>query len=175
MIVESSTQVFQLPLMFLPPLRDQASKMMDSRKPDYIIGEEDNPYMLRWWLKREADGGCYVHFFLRDDDDRALHDHPWPSLSIILDGYVMEVYAPPGTDPRNTSTHQKRQLGPGSVVERSENFSHRIELQTEGALTLFITGPRLRRWGFWCPQGWRDYKDFTEQTADGSKQGRGCD
>jgi hypothetical protein len=50
------------------------------RDPDFIIGNP--PYMLRWWLlPRNPTFNVYYHRILRDDDDRALHDHPWPSFS----------------------------------------------------------------------------------------------
>jgi hypothetical protein len=32
----------------------------------------------------------YLHHFLRSDDDRALHDHPWINLSLLLDGCYLE-------------------------------------------------------------------------------------
>lgn len=55
------------------------------RKPDFVIGDLSNPYLLRWWvIPRNRFFNVYLHKFLRDDDDRALHDHPWWSMSIIL-------------------------------------------------------------------------------------------
>lgn len=73
------------------------------RPPDQFIGE--GPYMMRWWLfgaskKRDDSGGLqprrplgysfYFHCFLRSDDDRALHDHPWDFLTVILFGRYEE-------------------------------------------------------------------------------------
>ncbi len=55
------------------------------RDPDFVIGTADDPYLRRWWLiPRNPVFNLYVHHFLRSDDDRALHDHPWPSVSVIL-------------------------------------------------------------------------------------------
>jgi hypothetical protein len=48
------------------------------RRPDFIIGGADNPYLLRWWIiPRNRWCNVYLHKILRDDDPRALHDHPW--------------------------------------------------------------------------------------------------
>lgn len=56
-----------------------------SREPDFVIGDPNDPYLIRWWLRRDrAEGSIYLHQIRRSDDDRALHDHPWPSTSIIL-------------------------------------------------------------------------------------------
>lgn len=47
------------------------------RAPDFYIGGNANPYLLRWWvIPRNRFFNVYLHKFLRDDDDRALHDHP---------------------------------------------------------------------------------------------------
>lgn len=63
----------------------------DQRPPDLII-EPENPYMLRWHLiPRNRFFNIYLHKFLRSDDDRALHDHPWSwNLSLILKGEYIE-------------------------------------------------------------------------------------
>src|ERR1700684_1178987 len=60
--------------------------------PHFVIGDPKNPYMLRWYiLPRNPLFNVYLHKFLRnDDDDRALHDHPWPSLSLLVKGWVVE-------------------------------------------------------------------------------------
>jgi hypothetical protein len=79
-----------------------------SREPDFIIGDQANPYLVRWWLRRDREHGCeYLHQILRDDDDRALHDHPWPSTSIVLSGVLREIM-PDG----------ERLLTPGSITSR---------------------------------------------------------
>lgn len=57
------------------------------RAPDVVIGEVHRPYLLRWWvIPRNPVFNVYLHRFMRSDDDRALHDHPWSNLSILLRG-----------------------------------------------------------------------------------------
>jgi len=137
----------------------------DKRPPDYVIGGEDNPYLRRWWLiPRNPLLNFYLHQILRSDDDRALHDHPWVNCSIILRGRYLEVMPD-----RNVVRW------PGSVTFRWPTAMHRLQLiDNQHCWTLFITGPRVRSWGFDCPQGWRHWREFTKPGAKG-EIGRGCD
>jgi len=152
-------------------VRKLAKRLVRSfwREPDFYIGGKENPYLLRWWvIPRNRFFNIYLHKFLRDDDDRALHDHPWVSLSTILRGGYVE----------HTATEIRRREA-GNVVFRRAKHAHRIELlRSHGKLlpawTLFITGPRIREWGFHCPQGWVHWKDFTSE-VDSGNVGRGCD
>lgn len=152
-------------------MRRQARRVTERRKPDFIIGDPDNPYMLRWWwLPRNKFFNVYIHKILKDDDDRALHDHPWPSLSHMVSGVIEEHYLCPAR-----IWTRKRTLIKGQWVWRSAKFAHRLAVppQSDTPMTIFITGPRVRDWGFHCPKGWRHWKDFV--SADGKGQvGRGC-
>lgn len=133
------------------------------RKPDFIIGGPSRPYMFRWYLlPRNPWFNVYLHCILRDDDDRALHDHPWQSVSIVLSGSYCEV--------RDT---RWRVYGPGSVIYRRAETSHRLEVVRGPVWTLFVTGARVRNWGFHCPRGWVPWQKFVEPTDIGNV-GRGC-
>jgi len=139
------------------------------RPPDFIIGGKDNPYILRWWIiPRNRFFNIYLHHILRSDDERALHDHPWWNLSIVLKGGYEEV-----------TPHKTLWRRPGSVVLRKATATHRLVLPIRGggirfAWTLFITGPKIRDWGFHCPQGWVPWQRFVSKTDTGSV-GRGCE
>jgi hypothetical protein len=62
------------------------------REPDLYIGGKDDPYLLRWYLiPRNRFFNVYLHKIVRSDDDRALHDHPWWWLSVMLKGRYAEV------------------------------------------------------------------------------------
>ncbi len=130
-------------------------------------------YMLRWWrIKRNAFFNIYYHRVLRSDDDRALHDHPWWNFSIVLSGGYYEHRILAG------GVHTKIWHPAGSVrFRRSGDYAHRLELQSYGesghelpAETIFITGPKLRRWGFHHPERWVDayeWDDFCEERGIG--------
>lgn len=134
------------------------------REPDIYIGGKDNPYLIRWHvIPRNRFFNIYLHHFMRSDDDRALHTHPWINMSILLDNeYVEHLH---DTIVRRTA---------GSIVFRkSGNIAHRIELTCGPCWTLFLTGPRYQQWGFLCPQGFVHWRDFTSGD-DGSTVGKGC-
>lgn len=51
-------------------------------------------YMNRYWLRPPAPGRRWpirIHQTLRSDHERALHDHPWNNISIVLRGGYWEV------------------------------------------------------------------------------------
>jgi len=131
------------------------------RAPDFVIGDD---YLRRWWVvPRNEFCSVYLHEILHSDDDRALHDHPWANTSFIISGGYIE-HTPEGSFERKA----------GDVVERSGESLHRLEVRPgESAITLFLTGPRVREWGFQCPKGWVHWKDFTSPD-DPSQIGRGC-
>lgn len=156
------------------------------RKPDFIIGGADRPYLLRWWLiPRNRWFNVYLHKILRSDDDRALHDHPWWNISVVLRGCYFEIMPDfkaaetPYTRIADLPTRMKWR-GPGSIIFRRARACHRLVIPERGTYlpgycwTLFITGPRIREWGFHCPRGWKLWTDFVS-SADKGTVGRGCE
>lgn len=144
-------------------LRRWVTSYMAKKPPTQIIGSGNQPYLTRWCLlPKNPLINIYIHLFAASDDDRALHDHPWPSLSLLLVGLMDEVM--PGKTVRRET---------GCVVYRSPWHRHRLVLKSPRAITLFIVGPRVRQWGFWCPKGWVHWRDFTDPDDPG-KIGTGC-
>jgi hypothetical protein len=140
-----------------------------SRPPDVLIGKEDDTYMRRWWvIPRNRVFNIYLHHFLRSDDDRALHDHPWWNASLLLDGQYTEHTISAGGVNHHTL------FGAGAIKLRGGTYAHRVELTDGPCWSLFITGPNYRSWGFHCPQGWRHWKDFVSSDNSG-RIGKGCD
>lgn len=129
------------------------------RRADQMIGQR---YMQRWHLLRKPGiRNLYLHKYLGSDDDRALHDHPWASWSILLWGSLVEV----------TADGEKR-IWPWLPKYRSAEYSHRLILTSRRALTLFYTGKKSREWGFHCPKGWVHWTEFTDEK--GEQTGAGC-
>lgn len=200
------------------------------RLPDFVIGADspEGPYLLRWYLTpwRKLQGrlreraaarphlanriaarvvgwlpNVYLHRFMRDDDDRALHDHPSFGISYLLaGGYIEHTVADGGI-------HRRRAHGVGALRFMGLRYAHRIELhslplagvtsaalalffnaphaqrRTDGTMdfhkvhcwTLFVFGPTLREWGFHCPErGWVRWQEFTAAGKPG-EVGRGCE
>lgn len=114
-------------------------------------------YLRRWhltpknpWFK------VYLHHFTGSDDDRALHDHPWASVSLLIWGTYIE-HRPGG---------RKKVFKAFSVIRRSAEYTHRIELVSKTCWTIFIMGPKKREWGFYCPKGWTPNQEFEEKGCD---------
>lgn len=138
------------------------SRLRATREPDFVIG---NGYLRRWWLiPRNRFLNIYLHEINKSDDDRALHDHPWHNVSVVLKGGYQEV------TPDGVYTLRSR-----DIKCRSGSFLHRLVIPEGGqAVTLFITGPKYRDWGFACEKGWRPWQEFCD-IKDKGKVGIGCD
>jgi len=134
------------------------------RPPDFVVGGQETPYLKRWYvIPRNPLFNIYLHQFLRSDDDRALHTHPWANLSFILNGCYVE-----------HTKDGERHMGKGGLRLRlSGNIAHRIEVRHGFVWTLFLTGPRYQDWGFLCPQGFVPWQEFTKPGSPG-ETGNGC-
>ena len=111
----------------------------------------------------------YLHWWLGNDSlDRGLHDHPWWTLSIHLWGPRLGEYSLDGPI-RKRLTVRYRELP--RIVIRSPKHAHAVvKSGRQPALTLFLTGPRVRRWGFWTrrePVGWQSVDEVRQDIASG--------
>lgn len=164
-----------LPKIFVKLLTRWATKITLKRRPDFVINPQgDSPYLLRWWvIPRNRLFNIYLHLILRDDND-VPHDHPWYSASLILKGGYNEV----SLDRESYLVMNYR--APGHLVFRKAKTAHRLTLPRAAqdgllrpALSLFFTGPRIRTWGFHCPNKWIPWHDFVNKHTPG-QIGAGC-
>ena len=153
-------------------------KRLFRRPPDFIIGGPERPYLRRWWvIPRNRWFNIYLHQILRDDEDRALHDHPWVNCSIPLTAGYIEVRPAVRPDITDQVTAVVRRVG--RPVFRRAVAAHRIVLLRDSAgqpipcWSLFLTGPVVRTWGFWCSWGWRPWREFVD-SIDTGRAGKGC-
>jgi len=123
-------------------------------------------YLSRWFLVVQKDrqdpcippgtprsrrGQVYLHWFSGSDDARALHDHPWWNVSVVLSGEYREVLVDRVVIRRA-----------GDVVFRRATTAHRIVVENGPVCTLFITGRRSREWGFRTQTGFIPWKEYTD-------------
>ncbi len=126
------------------------------------------------------------HDWYRSDEDRDLHDHPWPFVTYIARGgyeeelpdphaplvpeYLIELY-PELLEKVKDTRSVFRQAG--SLLFRGPRFRHAVRLLPEDELTprqiesgfparvvsYVVVGPRVREWGFWTLAGkkWVDW------------------
>ena len=136
-------------------LADRLLALAERKAPNRVTAAkpDGSPAMLRWELIRLNKWfNIYIHKFLASDRDRALHDHPWWGFSLILRGQYVDV-----------SRKGRRLLQAGDWMLRPASRPHRIELVNgEPCWTLFIVGPRVREWGFYCPGGWVGWREFNK-------------
>lgn len=101
------------------------------------FGEE---YLHRWYILRNRFFAVMVHRFVRSDEDRALHDHPWPFLVIPLwRGYIEHRLGacdcfrctcafPSGPAPHGKVETKRRVLPILGARYRPATYQHRVEL-----------------------------------------------
>jgi len=130
-------------------------RFLDSR---VIINCEKDPYLKRWYLRRKPNLAIFIHKFIRSDEDRALHDHPWDFIVIpIWRGYV------------EFNDEGSRRVWPIiSSVRRSAEYRHRVELiKRKPAWSIFIRLKRRRMWGFWPENVFVDWQRWwSDQCED---------
>lgn len=155
------------------------------RDPDFVIGPSEDPYLRRWWiLPRNRWVNLYLHQILHNDDDRALHDHPWWNVSWLLSGGYVEWVPEPSHLVLPPSMWGYRPLirREGQVIVRRATDIHRLAVipspqhrigYGHPCWSLFFTGRVVRTWGFWCPQGFRPWRDFVAERNKG-EVGAGC-
>lgn len=117
--------------------------------PDRSSGED---YMHRYYLflkdRKRFPFNITLHKIVRSDDP-IFHDHPWSYMTIVLKGGYWEHTPVFDTDGKKI-TEITTWRGPGSIIKRSANEYHWLELDpTVGpATTLFLMGKQEREWGF---------------------------
>lgn len=140
------------------------------RDPDLTIAPDGEPYLYRWHVvPRNEKANVYFHIQVADDPERPLHDHPWDNTSVILAGGYIELFGGPWTEYAPEWSVDTRKLREGDVIHRKAEEAHRILLASDlgYTMTLFSTGPKRRRWGFWFPDGWCDQAEVIVNLPDG--------
>ena len=144
----------RLPAFLLRRLQAKAEEIT-RRTPSKVIGTD---YLTRWYvIPRNRMFNMYLHHVTGDDPDTNLHDHPWVfNSSVVLRGKILE-----------EMPAKNRILETGSFTTRLGRAPHRLVLHTPDSLTLFITGPKIRKWGFYTPPGWVNSKAYLRADGNG--------
>jgi hypothetical protein len=113
-------------------------------------------YLERFYILSTPWLGIYLHRFWASDDD-GLHDHPWNSISILLDGVYHEEEPERQNVPYGPTVVRRRSPLHPLFKIRSRYAAHRITIDEEkpGAWSLFIRfGFKRRKWGFYRNRRW---------------------
>ena len=124
-----------------------------SRFRHVICGHDGLPMLIRYRFLDTRWGALYVHHFLRSDQDRDLHDHPWNFISLILwGGYFEEL------------PHDWRWRSAGRIVRHKATDAHRVLLPYGStAWTLIWVSPKVREWGFHTENGWVPWEEYVRR------------
>ena len=146
------------------------SRQVRLRAPDVVIGDD---YLRRWWvIPRNPFLNVYLHEIRKSDDNRAGHDHPWDNRTLVIEGGYDEI-----TYSLREPWRELQRIGrfEGDVIDRLAGDTHRLIVPEGGhAVTLFVTGPKVRDWGFWCPdRRFVPWQDFCAP-GDSTQVGKGC-
>lgn len=96
-----------------------------------IINCDHDPYLVRWYVFKTKWVTLFIHKFIRSDEDRALHDHPWAFLVIpIWRGYYehSECRAEYCDWPNGYYKIRQRVLPILGTRYRPALYKHRVEL-----------------------------------------------
>ena len=131
------------------------------KAPDMEIGTD---YLKRWFvIPPNRFLSVYVHLITASDPGRGVHDHRSANVSIVLSGQYDEVTPLhwPSTDSMFRLWWDGAQFSvcstkrAGDITFRWGSTPHRLLVEPgQNALTIFITGPTYRKWGFWTKTGW---------------------
>jgi hypothetical protein len=183
----------RVPRVVLRPLCNRLAKIAE-QEPDEIIGRNirsrkrdghvpvEKAFLKRWYvIPKNHWFNIYLHCFVADDDDRALHDHPWINASLLLAGFYVEHTIDAG------GVHKRMVYHAGDFKFRWPWAAHRVELvestvghsltgvsmsfmpKKQPCWSLFITGPKQRDWGFHCPGEWRSHDRFANEGGCGKE------
>lgn len=116
--------------------------------PDVTVGDN---YLRRWHIIPENKlFNIYYHEIRASDLDRHLHDHPYFFSSFILEGGYYE-----------HTENGRNERGVGDINLHTPWFVHRLQMKDEdGVNSIFITGPKMRVWGFKTDNGWVPNQEY---------------
>jgi len=144
------------------------ARLLEQSKPYGTLGDPDDIYMERAWLKEFGPGAplsIRLHNIRRSDTDRALHDHPWENISVILEGEMVEVVPLEQSQPcmMDQTKYSQYRRRPGDIIARKATDRHRLIIpEGQSVWTMFIMGAYEQPWGFYDPHlgvkvPWRKY------------------
>lgn len=104
--------------------------------------------LVRYFLLHTTPLSIFLHHLRQSDEDRALHDHPWSFITVLLSGGYWE----------HTPTERlwRRRF---SVLFRPAEWQHRLELD-QPVWTLVFKFRSRRDWGFIMADGWHRWNEY---------------
>lgn len=117
---------------------------LTQRRPMRLIRIDGQPYLERYHIAKIGPIRIWLHHFVREDEERAVHDHPWSALSLILTGGYTEEHI------EDSFAFNYRDLKAPRWNWIPWHKQHRIVAVSKDTWTLMLVGPRTgREWHFY--------------------------
>jgi len=126
-----------------------------------IVNCDHDLYLIRWFVIRTERFAVFIHKFVRSDEDRALHDHPWDFIVVpVWRGYIEH------SELLSYPMHRRVYPVLGSRA-RAATYRHRVELiDGKPSWSLFFRFKRIREWGFWLPEGFIKWNKWWQDKCE---------
>lgn len=141
-----------------------------------VIGPPECPILHRWTLVKVRGRKLMLHHFLPNADDRDVHDHPSPFITIVLRGGYTDLVPCPAELCGSgiclcagTGLLVGDRMKAGMLRRRSATHAHRTKVGPNGCWTLVLMGLKSRSWGFWREGRWWSWADYTERFGHGMR------
>lgn len=142
------------------PVRSTLDSVDGWKRVIWSCAAQRGVLLIRYYLIDTRWFAVYLHHLHASDEDRALHDHPWSFVTILLtSGYYEHIEGPQ----RLTSRRFWRRRF--SVLYRPAEWRYRLEL-VQPCGTLVFRWRRRREWGFWTKDGWMHYQTYGSKFCD---------
>ena len=102
------------------------------------LGRSECPYAFRWILNF-GPFAFRLHKWIRSDDKRYFHDHPFSFVTIIIKGSYVDL-----SESEGSFGPIREKLTFGSIRFRRAEHRHYVEVPKSGALSFLITGPIVK-------------------------------
>ncbi len=146
-------------------------RYVKNRKPNLtVFNDRGEVYLERWHIiPRNPYFNIYLHKFTKSYAE-VLHDHPWCSLSYTISGVVLETILT--KRPKRLcdigAYLKERIVMKGAWMVRSSKMFHYITtLNQTPVWTIFITGPKIKEWGFLTERGLIHNLQYEERSIKG--------
>lgn len=105
------------------------------------LGLPECVYLTRWVLQFKR-FSIRLHYWTGSDDQEYYHDHAWWFRTFVLWGGYLDISPGPDGQPVTDT------LTFGSTRYREAEYKHKVKI-IKPTVTLMITGPDERKFGFW--------------------------
>lgn len=121
------------------------------------IGNPECPILNRYTLSIPKVGKLRLHRFYPNTTDRDYHDHPWPFVTLVIQGSYTDV----------TLEGRVTEMTPGKIRYRSANHAHKTFAGPKGCTTIVASPHERKPWGFFPDGKWMPWSKYMAKFGHG--------